>query len=54
MVEAANLLCLRQVWRDVVFGPFAEEFVFRSCMAPLLLLEVRWPPSDHDEHGLNS
>lgn len=34
-----------QVWalplvRNLLVGPITEEFVFRSCMAPLLLLEV--------------
>ncbi len=28
------------VWRNVVVSPVAEEFVFRACMAPLLLLAV--------------
>ncbi|BDA49207.1 CAAX prenyl protease 2 [Coccomyxa sp. Obi] len=28
-----------QVLRDIFVGPLTEEFAFRSCMAPLLLLE---------------
>lgn len=28
-----------QVFRDILMGPLTEEFAFRSCMAPLLLLE---------------
>jgi hypothetical protein len=35
-----------QVWRDIIFGPFTEEFVFRSCMLPLWLLEVMVSFSD--------
>ena len=29
------------VWRNLVVAPATEEFVFRACMAPLLLLSVR-------------
>lgn len=29
-----------QVLRDIIVGPLTEEFAFRSCMAPLLLLQV--------------
>lgn len=28
------------LWRNLVVAPVAEEFVFRACMAPLLLLKV--------------
>ncbi|MBX9718992.1 MAG: CPBP family intramembrane metalloprotease [Microbacteriaceae bacterium] len=31
-------------WRDVIFGPIAEEFVFRSCMCSLLLA-AGWSPT---------
>ena len=27
-------------WRNFVVAPLSEEFVFRACMAPLLLLQV--------------
>ena len=29
-----------QWWREVVVGPITEEFCFRACMLPLLLLQV--------------
>lgn len=29
-----------QAMRDLVVGPLTEEFAFRSCMAPLLLLQA--------------
>jgi hypothetical protein len=27
-------------WRNLVVAPVTEEFVFRACMAPLLMLQV--------------
>ncbi|EIE24782.1 Abi-domain-containing protein [Coccomyxa subellipsoidea C-169] len=43
-VERLHLLSLKehmgvQLLRDIVMGPLTEEFAFRSCMAPLLLLQ---------------
>jgi hypothetical protein len=34
---------LAQILRDILMGPLTEEFAFRSCMAPLLLLQVTQP-----------
>ena len=33
-LEAFNDLCF---WRNYILSPFTEEFVFRSCMIPLLI-----------------
>lgn len=34
-----------QWWRGVAVGPLTEEFAFRACMLPLLLLQVVHPPA---------
>lgn len=34
--------CHLWLWRNLVVAPLTEEFVFRACMAPLLMLKVRW------------
>lgn len=36
-----RLTAALQVVRNVAVAPLTEEFVFRACMAPLLLARVR-------------
>ncbi|KAG2493102.1 hypothetical protein HYH03_008765 [Edaphochlamys debaryana] len=36
---AGNTSTDLRLWRNLVAAPLTEEFVFRACMAPLLILE---------------
>ena len=38
--------------RDLAAAPMLEEFAFRACMAPLLLLGVRAPPIAVSENAI--
>ena len=38
--RGVRLECCVQWCREIVVGPVTEEFCFRACMLPLLLLQV--------------